>query len=70
MGILESIATQSFAGLLGNLASSYLTNKSNQVSANPNEITTDLGPHLAAAFEKCTKIKTILSDEIVNFLEI
>lgn len=70
MSIVESIAIQGFAGLLSNLASSYLTNKSNRLSVDPEEIKTNLKPNLSAAFEKCTRIKTILSDEIVDFLKI
>ncbi|TPI34869.1 NACHT domain-containing protein [Mesorhizobium sp. B3-1-9] len=70
MGFLETIATQGFGHLLTKLVDSYIQNKSNQISSDKDEIKTDLGPHLSAAFEKCTKLKTILSDEIINFLDI
>jgi hypothetical protein len=58
-----SIAEQGFAGLLGNLATSYVQRKSKALSASEEEIRTDLSDHFSNTFLKCTEIKTILSDK-------
>lgn len=61
--IAASIAEQGFAGLLGNLATSYIQRKAKSLSTNSDEIKTDLNDHLYNTFLKCTEIKTILSDK-------
>lgn len=58
-----SIAQQGFAGLLGNLATSYVTRKSKFLSSNANDIKTDFHDHMNNTFIKCSEIKTILSDK-------
>lgn len=61
--ITLSIAQQGFAGLLGNLATSYVKRKSKFLSSNPDDIKTNFHDHLNNTFNKCSEIKTILSDK-------
>lgn len=60
--VAASIAEQGFAGLLGNLATSYVQRKAKTLRNTEDEIKTDFSHHLQNTFQKCTEIKTILSD--------
>lgn len=60
--IASSIAQQGFSGLMGNLAASYVKRKSKHLSSNPEDIKTNFQDHLNNTFNKCSEIKTILSD--------
>lgn len=70
MAILESIVTNGFGGLLANLATEYLKRKNRQLSVDEAQLKTDLSNNLEVAFQKCTKIKTIINDKPVDFLSI
>lgn len=68
--LFEAIMTNGFGGLLANLATEYLKRKTKQLNIDESQLKTDLSNNLEVAFQKCTKIKTIISDKPVDFLSI
>ncbi|PYE37211.1 NACHT domain-containing protein [Rhizobium sp. PP-F2F-G38] len=70
MGLIETIAINGFAGMLSNLASNYIERNTKSLDVPATDLKTNLKNHFGVIFEKCTKIKTIISDKPTDFLSI
>ncbi len=70
MSVLETIAAQTFSGLMANLASGYITRPKKSLNVSDEQLKTDLQGHFEATYTKCTKIRTILNEKPIDLLSV
>ena len=61
---------QTFSGLAANLIAGYMSRDKRSITVGEKHIKSSFRDHLEASYNKCKRIKTILSDEPVDFMNI